>query len=533
MQRLVGMSCVVVLVASCASTPRSSPPSPERLARADAELAQGCYDCLLAAQKEYRALGAGAVGWTIASRLFEVDLLLMLREKELDLPPSDAVAEARRLATDLPPALGAARYLALIDILPGNPPGGSRHGAFSALTARVRYMPSPAERDEIRAWLLRDGLRAEVRRYFRVALDCSFPTPATSPPVPATASSAQAAAAPTTAAPTAPAGPPLVAYRQATCIPGSLTELAAVRAREPRFVEVSLFLAAAELGAAALGAGPGQAHDHLAAFLARFPASAAAHNLAGEHGMLVADPAGALQHYERALGLEPDHEQAALGRVIALTNLGRHDEAIEAATRLIALEDQSSANAYYWRASNHHALHHLADARRDITAARNLIATSDILQLAGVIEYEQSDLDPAEADLTEAIRIAGECTARWYLSLVLRQRKQWLPAGHAFQNAMSCYRDRSMETASRLAILLARSDVDPTYRERTAASLAASIDADTRQQHLSALMAASHLVAGGDATAARPLVDIAGEDPALADQVTQLRTRLAGSPRTR
>jgi tetratricopeptide (TPR) repeat protein len=249
--------------------------------------------------------------------------------------------------------------------------------------------------------------------------------------------------------------------------------------------------------------------------------------------LLVADHAGALQHYDRALGLEPNHEQAALGRIIALTNLGRHDEAIETATRLIALEDQSNASAYYWRARNHHALHHLADARRDITAARNLIATSDILELAGIIEYEQADLDPAQADLTEAIRIAGECTARWYLSLVLRQRKQWLPAGHAFENAMTCYRDRGAATASRLTILRARSDIEATYRERTATSLAASIDADTRQQHLSALMAASHLVAGGDATAARPLMDIASEDPALTDRVTRLRSRLSAPPGAR
>jgi hypothetical protein len=148
-----------------------------------------------------------------------------------------------------------------------------------------------------------------------------------------------------------------------------------------------------------------------------------------------------------------------------------------------------------------------------------------------MIEYDQADLDPAEADLTTAIRAGGDCTARWYLALVHRQRRHWLPAGHAFEDAMACYRDRAADTAGQLASLRARSDVDPAYRDRAVASQQASIDADTRQQHLAALMAASYLAAGGDVVAARPLVDLAAQDPALADQVTKLRTRVDAAPR--
>jgi tetratricopeptide (TPR) repeat protein len=496
---------IAILLSSCAAAVTS--PRPDQLARADAELLQGCYDCLLAARAGYRALGAGPDRPALAARLLEADLLIALREKELGLPASEAAAEAHRLAGELPPTLGAGRYVELVDAIPGNPPGGSQR---EARMARANAVVASARRTELRDWFPRGGLRAEVRQYLGMTLDCVFPPPGSKPQLP----------------PPAGTDPPLLAYRRATCELGSVTELAAVRRREPRFVETSLFLAAAELVAAALGSAT-QAEAHLAEVLARFPASPAIHNLAGDERLLVADHAAALTHYDRALALQAIHEQAWLGRIICLTYLGRHQDAVEGATRLLVLDEASQASGYYWRARNRHALHQLVDARHDITEAKNIVPTADILGLAGVIEYDQGDLDPAEADLTAAIRTGGDCTPRWYLGLVHRQRRKWLPAGHTFEDAMTCYRDRVVDSAGRLASLQARSDVDRGYRDRMAASLQSSIEADGKQQHLAALMAASHLAAGGEVAAARPLADLAGEDPALADQVTRLRTRLA------
>jgi len=504
-----GVVVVGMLWSMACSSPQVAHPQLERLARADAELLQGCYDCLLAARAEYHRLAVATGRPELLVRAFEADLLLTLREKELDLPPSDAIAEARRLASDLPRELEAGNYLALVDAIWGQPPGSSRHEVMAAAAARTL---SPAERAQLRAWLARARLRAPLRDYLRLALDCEYPVLDSGDRQRAPLEPPRHAA-------------PLLAYRAAICGLGPVAVLAAVRDREPRFVETSLFIANVEL-AAAVRDGPGQARAHLAEALARFPASPAITYLSGVHEQLVENHAEALQRYDRALALLPAHDRALLGRVICLTNLGRHEDAIAAATRLLDLDPDSRADPYYWRARNHQALHQLDDARRDIAAAREVVATADILALAGIIEYEATDLDAAQANLTQAVSMNGDCTARWYLALVHRQRKRWLASGHAFDDAMACYRDRASASQARLGALLARADLDPGYRERAAASMQASIDADAKQLHLAALLAASGFSAGGDLAAARPLIELAGEDPALADPVSKLRARL-------
>ena len=508
---MVGIAVGIAWFAGCRS-PGPAHPDPARLARADAELAAGCHDCLIAARAGYRALATGAARPELAARVLEADLLLALREKELDLPPSDALAEARRIAAELPRELEAARYVALVDSMPSDAPGLSpRPGVV-----RIR-MASRAEFEQLRSWLARGRLRAMVRDYLWLAIDCTYAVPGGGPEHPP-------AEAP-------PGAPPLLAYRAASCGLGTVAALAAVRDREPRFVETSLFMANIELAAEPRD-GPGHAGAHLAEALAHFPASPAITYLAGAYQRLVDNDPEALRRYDQALALQPGHDRALLGRVICLTHLGRHDEAIEAATRLIELDERSRADAYYWRAHNRHELHQLALARADIDAARRLAMTASVLDLAGILEYEQHELLRAEDDLTIAQDLSIDCTARWYLALIHRERKRWLAAGHAFEQAVACYRDRGSETAGRLQALQTRGDLDPVYRERTAAGLQGSIDADAKQQHVAALMAAADLVAGGDPASARPLVDLAGEDPELADPVSKLRARLDPPPRT-
>lgn len=296
-----------------------------------------------------------------------------------------------------------------------------------------------------------------------------------------------------------------------------------MRAREPRFVDTSLFIASTEIALAA-GGGPRQAKAHLAEALARFPASPAITYLMGAYDLLVGDYREALEFYDRTLAARPAHDQALLGRIVCLSNLERPEAAIEAATRLVELGADSRGEAYYWRARNRHAIGQLGDARRDIAAAKDRVPTADVLTLAGIIEYDQGDLDPAQADLAAAISSDGrDCTARWYLALIHRRRKDWLVSAHAFEDAIACYRERARDNAERVQSLQARADLDPAYRASATASLEASVAADTRQLHLAALTGASCAAAGGDLVSAKTLLELAGEDPALADRVTRLR----------
>jgi len=513
MQRLPVAASVLAALAQvlACSPPPAVHPRPELLADADAELLQGCYDCLLEARARYRRLAASAERPQLLARVFEADLLIALRDRELGLPPSDALAEARRISRELPRELEAERTLALVDAIPSNELGLPRRELRAFLAAHAAQLGSL---DEQRAHLARSRLRAPVRDYVRLALDCAYPRTDGGALLPA---SAPAPAAQTS---------PLLGYRAAICGFGPNAALSAVRAREPRFVETSLFIANTEIARAAYD-GPQRAKPHLAEALARFPTSPAITYLMGSYDLLVGDFREALQFYDRTLAVRPAHDQALLGRIICLGNLDRPQEAIEAATRLVALGTDSLGDAYYWRAHNSRAIGALGDARRDIAAAKDVIPTPDVLTLAGIIEHDQGDLDPAQADLTAAVDGNGrDCTARWYLALVHHRRKDWLVAAHAFEDAIACYRERASDSADRARALEARADLDPAYRASAAASLEASVAADTRQLHLAALSAASCASAGGDLASARALLELAAEDPALADRVTPLRDSL-------
>ena len=508
----------VVFAPGCASPPIARP-QPGVLATADAGLLQGCYDCLLEARASYRRLAAGGERPRVVARVFEADLLIALREKELALPPSDALADARRIAAELPRDVEPGRYLALVDAIPSEPMGSARRDG-QAFRAAQRALV--VRLDAERAWLSNGRLRAPVRDYLRLALDCAYPKPQEPSPTDPAASAAPL-----------PVASPLLAYRVEICSFGLTSALAAVRDREPRFVETSFFIANIEMVGAAQD-GPGHAKAHLAEVLARFPTSPAITFLTASYDQLVGDHAEALRFYDRTLALQPAHDEALLGRTICLTNLARSQEAIDAATQLIARGAGNLAEAYYWRAWNHHTLARLAEARADIAAAKELITTANVLTLAGIIEHDQRDLDPAQADLEAAIASTGhDCTAQWYLGLVHRERKRWLASGHAFEAAMTCYRDRAQDTADRIRVLQDRAELDPTYRARQIASLEASAVADTRQQHAAALIAANDDATGGDIVSAKTLAEIAGKDPALADRVAKLRALLdkpRGSP---
>jgi tetratricopeptide (TPR) repeat protein len=501
------------MVLGCSSLPIAHP-QPALLASADAELLQGCYDCLLEARASYRHLAVGAERPRVIARVFEADLLIALREKELGLSPSDALADARRIASALPRDLEAEHYVALVERIPSNELGMSAREIRSFRTA---HQALPGAFDAERAWLAKGKLRAPVRDYLRRALDCAYPATGN------TTRPAGSGAQPHARLPASP----LLSYRAAICGFDLISALSAVRDREPRFIESAFFIASIEMALSA-GDGPGQARAHLTEALARFPASTAILYLTASYHQLVENYPEALLIYDRMLAVQPANNPARLGRLMCLSKLDRAQEAIDEATRVLELGDDNRADAYYWRAHNHRALGQLAEARRDISAAKESSTTPDVLRLAGIIEYEQRDLDPAEADLTAAIGAAGvDCTARWYLALVHRQRKRWLISGHAFEDAMGCFRDRARGSAERLRTLQARADLDPVYRANAVASFEASIEGDTRQQHLAALIAANDDATGGDVASARPLIELASEDPALAERAAKLRDWLS------
>ena len=110
------------LAAACASQPVKKADL-VLLDQADARVLEGCYDCLIDARTTYVKLAAGKARPLILPRLFEVELLLTLREKELDLDFAPSLARARDLLKELPAPLEAARYVALVEGIPSDDVG--------------------------------------------------------------------------------------------------------------------------------------------------------------------------------------------------------------------------------------------------------------------------------------------------------------------------------------------------------------------------------------------------------------------------
>ena len=79
-----------------------------------------------------------------------------------------------------------------------------------------------------------------------------------------------------------------------------------------------------------------------------------------------------LAELHATLALVPTHRDAILGRTVTLSHLGRYDEAIAAAARLIELGSWFTGEAYYWRAWDEYHLARIADARNRTTSSNNL-----------------------------------------------------------------------------------------------------------------------------------------------------------------
>jgi tetratricopeptide (TPR) repeat protein len=510
--RRVFLAAVVVSL-GCASAPIRRADL-AALEAADAQVLAGCYDCLLAAHATYSRVAVDRARPLVIQRLFETDLLLTLREKELALEPSSAWTEAQALAKELPAADQAGRYLAMVEAVPGDDQGWTHAEMNQFRRSHVEFVRTI--NDEL-VFLASGVLSQPVRRYLALAIDCAYPhrsrtgLPVGSQPLP-------------------PGAPPLLVYRTAICGVISKSSLEQVRKAVPKFVETSYFLGRLALAQAQQN-GPGKGRELLGEAYARFPRSPSVTYLTANLNRLVGDCEGALRFYDETIALKSTHEDALLGRTICLTYLKRTDEAIASATHMIALRLDNLDQAYYWRAWNYRFRHQLDLARADIESAKREASSGDILTLAGMIEHDQDDLAPAEYDLNGALNMAGggaNCTAMWYLGLVHMKQDRWLDSAKWFDNAMSCYETQVNLDRASLAKFQARTDLDPDFRNAQIAGFQAAIKEDQSQQYAAAFNAANHYAHGGNVDKAKACLDVAAKDPALADKVAALRKILGG-----
>jgi hypothetical protein len=502
---------LVLASAACASAPLKRTEQ-QALTRADALVLEGCYTCLTEARDLYGRAITRRRPPALVQRLFEVELLIGLREKELALDPASSFTRARALAAELPPMLAADRYLQLAEAVPPDETGTPQEERAASIRERQKWSERLSE--EL-AWLQTGSISVPVRQYLSLALDCSYKTtipsrggpPAAPPPQPR------------------PGSPALLKYRAALCAPINREALERVRVETPRFVETSYFLGRIALRHIEDDGGR-KARTLLSEAYAAFPLSPAITYLSGSLSQTAGDCRAAVRFYDETLARKALHEDAMLGRTACLSFLHEPAAAIASATTLIDRRAYNQGDALYWRAWNHHQGGNLVTARADIDRAKTLRYNSSVLTLAGMIEHDQNDLEPARIDLVSAKDLdASNCIARWYLALVALKREDWTQTGTNFVEAMGCYRANALDIERRMRVMAAREDLDAEWRTTQLAGFEIAIKEDRSQESASAYNAAVNFLRAGDRAAATTYADLAARDPARAPKVEELRKR--------
>jgi hypothetical protein len=523
---LVSLAVLGVTAASagCASA-RIRKENALALAAADAKVLEGCYGCLQDARRTYERLATGKnakISPGSVARLFETQVLIALREKELGLDSREAMEHARAIAPRVPASLEPTRVLALADLAM---PDGNAYPLKVTEALLRSHKPSMDKVDAELAWIEQAPLTPAVRRYIALAVDCSFPDRYkqrgdTANPL------ERRREVPINA-------PPLVAYRAANCAKADTLALKRVIAAVPQFDEAAYALGNVVVWYSGETGGD-DARKYYASAYARFPRAAGVTFMSGWLNLNVGDCREAIRYYAETIAMQPEHDRAILQTAICQSNLREDSAAIATATRFIALETPDIAQGYYWRAISRLRRRELEMARSDIELAKARSRGAEILTAAGIIEFEQSDFVVAETDLRGA-RAAPKgdenCNAGFYLGSVLAKREAWAEAAASYDSAMVCYDDKANFIAARIEQVRRSARGSAEFRARRIASMESDLADRRKRNHTSAFNAASMNARLGNFARAEELLVIAAQSPDLGDQIARLKEQLAQASR--
>ena len=391
-------------------SPTAASPISSGRAAVDALVARGCYRCL---EHAYDA----AVSAADHVRTFETAVLLVARSKELGLPYAPWLERAR---ASVPAGPDWGDYLSIIQALRIDPLAGDRDVIL------VDTMSNRASAETVAGWRtdLASGAGSPLlRTYLELSLACQYIVDDRN----------------VTIAVQRFPDVPLIEYRAGICGASQASHLGAVLDAVPEFADIDFALGRYAVD---IPQQPDQeeALRRFTSARAAFPESPA---ILASLAALRRDReewADALEAYDAALALVPTHRDALLGRVVTLSHLSRHDEAIAAATRIIELGSWFTGEAYYWRAWNEYHVVRVDEARIDTDRAKGLMHNASVLVLSGMIEWHERRLDESEAELQDALTLdAGQCEAAFLLGSVRADRRQWASGAAAFELAQRCY----------------------------------------------------------------------------------------------
>ena len=405
-------------LSACAARQPSVPSAavPPSTRDVEALIERGCFGCLeqaLARADERRQTPLA----------FEAAVLLALRATELGMPSDEWMTRARTYAGADPER---AQYLEMAAAVPPDPLRGLRDDLLVETQIRNRIQQRLAS---VVSWydVLQTGSHSDVfRRYLELTLVCSVDLrperferlDALVPRLPDL---------------------PLLKYRAGVCDDRYQSQLRSLRDEVPEFVDADF-----ALGRYALrdreAPNPDEAMRRFRSAAASFPTSTAIPTAIGHLYQSWEDWSNALAAFDQALALLPSHPDARLGRVISLSNLDRHDEAIASATELIDAGRWHLGQAFYWRAWNYLSVGNSQAARADADRARTLMVNPAVFLLSGLIEWRMLRRETAETEFQEALKMDfGQCEAAYYLGGVRAELRRLPEALAAMNQARQCY----------------------------------------------------------------------------------------------
>jgi tetratricopeptide (TPR) repeat protein len=505
--------CVVSLLAlgACTNRPPALRPDPPALdfgsyVGADALVRQGCYSCMKEALAIYERLAESPAFPSARLRAADTAILVAMREREIGLGASNGQTRARDVASRLPVPLDAGPYLAMLDLLPWKGGSVSKERQDELLNA---YGTVKANASAWRVLLQRDDDDL-LRSSMRVALECSYRSALME-------REKQEPWQPPSAA------PPLLRFASILCGRRDVGALESLLENNPRFTEIELFLGESAFGQGRLL----EAERHILRALAEYPEMAVAAAYLGSIYMAMEDFDEGLVYFDKAVSLISTHREALLGRMKLLSYLGRAEDAIATANRMIELGTWYQGDAYYWRAWNRNRLKDYEAAWADLQDAKKYLPMDgQVAKLTGLIALGRGEVPRAEEEFRTAVRYNDKDGDAWfYLASVLSTRKQWKESADSFATSEPLYvRD---EAALRARIReIAASQMLETRKARLTTAKEQQIAATLLQRARSAFSAAAGYFNAGDFAKAQPLAERALAHPDLSESAKKLLDRL-------
>jgi tetratricopeptide (TPR) repeat protein len=517
----LGSVAALIWLAGCAA--RQTPASPavprtvdvqERFAAAADLLRAGCFDCLSEALREYEAVRdlpnvSPAAVDTATLGIVQAAGLLDLRSRELGMVDGGYLQRARdALGSRHEVDTALAFTLAAIDTIPPRFPRAGDQGSPEA-TQRMRAFRQnlPALIEERRAQADADPLSA----YTWLAFECTHNPRAEHSeqsllePVPRFADTS------------------LVAYRVMVCLGSPAEALAGFLLREPRFVEVNYLLGMAAYGRLRVD----EAERPLLDAYEWRPRWPAVTNALGTLYFSWEEFPRALELYEETLAAAPDNPDALLGRVKALSYLGKHSDAFAAIDAILAgTTAVFQGEAYFWRAWNHAQAGGIENAWVAIQQAHKLWVNSEVLKLGGIIAYHRQDLDVARQRFEESRKLnPTDCEVLFNLGNVHADQRSWTPVIETFVATVSCLDAARASLANEIAAIEA-SAADPARKARLIARRRDQIATAQRLTTQSLFNSAAASFNLGRRDEARKYAELVADDERFGERARELLGRL-------